>query len=133
MNGHIANSAVRRRWGLCATYARQQRTGYPRRAREERRTRSHGGSTRSYLARGGREVSGSLELAITNLFIGSPEYPRQLPFAALSEAFEPVQRHVLLAALHRLEEQGILARSREGLGLSPAVRGLVDFGLIPKK
>jgi len=132
MSGHFATSAVRRRWGVCDLYARRQDAGWPRREREERRTRAQDRSTLSYLALDGQDASRGLELAIIELVVSSPEYCRHFPLAALSEAFEPVRLSVLHAALRRLEEQGILIQSQDGLGLSCPVRALVDLGLIPQ-
>jgi len=132
MSGHLATSAVRRRWALCKTYARQQDASWPRREREARPTSTQDGSARTYLAFDAQGDSRGLELAIVQLLVGSPEYPRQVSLAALSAVFEPVRPAELQAALRQLEAKGVVIRSQDGLGLSRPVRRLVDLGLIPQ-
>jgi hypothetical protein len=126
-----ANSAVRRRRRVCATYALQQDLQSPRRAREERRTKTKDGSTHSYLAMDRGEDSRGLELAIVELVVGSPEPFRLLPIAALTAAFDPVRPQELSGALRRLEQHGLLTRRGESFQLSRSVRRLIDLGLIP--
>jgi hypothetical protein len=106
---------------------------WPRPTGEKRRTRSQGASTCSYLPLDGRGETTGPDLAIVKLLIGLPESSRQFPIAALYEAFAPIKAPVLHTAGHRLEDQCILARDRDDLGLSRAVRRLVELGLIPKK
>jgi hypothetical protein len=132
MSKHFATTAVRRRWGICATYAGQREASWPRRARERTRARARGRSTRSYLALGAGGDSHSLELAILKLILSSPERSRQFPVGALREAFETIRPAEFDKALASLHQRGILIRSEGLIGLARPVQSLVDLGLIPR-
>lgn len=128
MSNHFATTAVRRRWGVCATYARQREASWPRRAREK----VLDNSTYSYLALDARGDSHGLELAILKLIIGSPERSRHFPVAALREAFQPIRPNGLDSALALLEQHGAVIRRGEFIRLARPVQHLVDLGFVPR-
>ncbi|HEY5429613.1 MAG TPA: hypothetical protein VIK04_10895 [Solirubrobacteraceae bacterium] len=132
MSKHFATTAVRRRWGVCATYARQHEASWPRRAREKARAGVRGDSTYSYLALVGEGDSRSLELAILKLIIGNPKRSQRFPVAALREAFEPIRPTDFDAALALLEQHGAVIRRGELIRLARHVQHLVDLGFTPR-
>jgi hypothetical protein len=132
MSKRFATTAVRRRWGACATYARQREAAWPRRSREKSSAGGPASSTYSYLALYGGGDSHGLELAILKLIIDSPERSRCFPVSALLEAFKLIRPAVFDEALACLQQQGILIRRGELIGLTRPVRSLVDLGLKPR-